>query len=112
MGVTHTFYTLTEVVRQEPDHTSLFSSPLQSQVCFLTPLNLPGDGLGAGCQNIEGLCGFPLSRVFREKLSHWQQKNNSVSVTETVHEFQLHIISSCKKKSGGIEPCCLATVVQ
>ena len=87
-------------MRQEPDHTSLYSQANRTaQMCFLTPLNLPGDGLsGLG----SGTCGdfvfLPLSWVLMEKLCHWQKKKSGVSIVETFHEFQLHIISSYEKK--------------
>ena len=87
-------------MRQEPDHTSLYSqAKRRAQMCFLTPLNLPGDGLsGPGA----GRCGdfiiLLLLWVLMEKLCHQQQKKSGVSIVETFHEFQLHIISSYKKK--------------
>ena len=92
-------------MRQEPDHTSLYSQANRTaQMCFLTPLNLPGDGLsGPG----SGTCGdfvfLPLSWVLMEKLCHWQQKKSGVSIVETFHEFQLHIISSYEKKKKKAE---------
>lgn len=101
-------------MRQEPDHTSLYSqAKRRAQMCFLTPLNLPGDGLsGPGA----GRCGdfiiLLLLWVLMEKLCHQQQKKSGVSIVETFHEFQLRIISSYKKKkkSRGTGPCFPTTV--
>lgn len=47
---------------------------------------------------------FFLSQVLMEKLSHWQEKNSGVSIVDTFHEFQLHIISSYKTKVEVLGP--------
>lgn len=66
---------------------------------FLTPWNLPGDGLAVlGAGTCWAFVALPPLWVLMEKPSHWQQKQVVSGIVETLRGFEIHIISGYKKE--------------